>query len=81
MAQIDVTISDAQHAQLSATLQALKDRLEMLRKPLRRLLGNEDQRAKMVQFAKSDAGRLLKLTHSTHRWLDEFMQDIGWRED
>ena len=81
MAQVNVTISDAQYTQLLTALQAWKSRLETLREPLRRLLGNETYRERVIQFAQSDAGRLLKLTHQTHRWLDEFMADIGWRED
>ena len=81
MATIDVTISDAQYTQLATVLQAWQARMETLREPLRRMSASEPQRAKVVAFAKSDAGRLLKLTHQTHRWLDEFMEDIGWRED
>ena len=81
MAQIDVTITDPQYDQLVTVLQAWQNRMETLRESLRRLLGNETYREQVIQFAKSDAGRLLKLTHQTHRWLDQFMEDIGWRED
>lgn len=81
MAQIDVTISDPQYTQLVTVLQAWQDRLETLRGPLRKLFGNDTYREQVIQFAKSDAGRLVNLTHETHRWLDEFMADIGWRED
>lgn len=76
---IDITISDAAYEQLCTVLDAWRAQLEPLRGPLHKVL-NSPQRQMAIDFAKSDAGRLLRKTHQFKRWLDAFFEDIGWME-
>ena len=81
MANVDITISQAEYGQLMTVLTAWKNKLEPLRVPLAKVLRNPAQRQKLINFAKTDNGRLLKQTYLTWQWLNQFFEDINWRED
>lgn len=83
MADIDLTITDAQYTQFSNLISGLQVKLDPLRVPLARILSQENGRDKIVQWVKNhpNQARLLVLTNQLANYLEQWHIDIGWRDD
>ena len=79
MAQHDLTITDAQYAQMMAVLDAMRARIAPLRMPLAKMMAS--QPGKVRAFIQTEDGRLLREVFRLYRDLHEFARDVGYEVD